>query len=120
MMPWSQMTDGDDMMDPVLCTSNNVTTDDNMSCPHYTQQHDNQLDIDSHDSPSPSQSHDTIYPEEATSGAMRPRANAVMFGAVMGQATAFLLIFTAFKTMSHLLVSTVQHSKELLAWLLLY
>lgn len=109
MMPWSQMTEADDMMDPVLCTSNSVIADDNMPCPHHTQQHDNHQDIDVHECPLPSESQD-VYPEEAASGAMRKRARAVMFGAVLGQATAFLLIFTAFKTMSHLLVSTVQHN----------
>lgn len=109
MMPWSQMAEADDLMDPVLCTNIGGTVDDNMPCLHQTQQHDNQQDIDAHECLPPSESHD-MYPEEASSRPTRKRASAVMFGAVLGQATAFLLIFTAFKTMSHLLVSTVQHS----------
>lgn len=107
MMPWSQMKEADDT-DPVLsCTSDCVMVDDYMPCP--LQQHHSR-DIDAPECPSlPPESHD-IYPEEAASGAIRKRPSAVMFGAVLGQATAFMLIFTAFKTMSHLLVSTVKRS----------
>ncbi|KAK3855520.1 hypothetical protein Pcinc_038082 [Petrolisthes cinctipes] len=97
----TQMKEED--IDPILVSSECSTEDAFVVHPHQQHQEDTQ-----NDEQCPSESHDLCHSQAAT----RKRAITVMFLAVLGQATAFMLIFTAFKTMSHLLVST----RDYISW----
>ncbi|KAK4306972.1 hypothetical protein Pmani_021225 [Petrolisthes manimaculis] len=101
MMNRTQMTEED--IDPILVSSECSTEDALVVHPqqHYQEGTQNEEHC-------PSESHDLCHLQAAT----RKRTITIMFLAVLGQATAFMLIFTAFKTVSHLLVST----RDYISW----